>query len=401
MLFIARRYLFSKKSHSVINIIAGVSLVSVAVPVAAIIILLSVFNGFGTLVEGLNGGVDADLTVRPLRGRYVDSREVDTLAIRGVQGVESFALVNEQTLMLHHEGREAVVSLRGVDDNFTSVIPIEQHMRAGEFQPRLGDIDRIVVGNAMAIKLGVRNIRTSFVDIYSLRESRLSSFMPMISFVKDQVRVSGVYLLDMESESQYAYTSLRLLNRLSGRGEEESSEISSVVIRVADGESAGAVKSRVQGVVGDEFEVLSREELNPLLYDIIRYERWGIIFISSMVMLLASFSLVGIVAMLIIEKRDDTITLRSMGATHSQVRRIFFLQGMLISGIGAMAGAVAGVAITLVQQIWGVVKLPMGGFVITAYPVDLHVGDVAGVVAMALGIAALLNYIVTFEMIKK
>ncbi len=400
MLFIARRYLFSKKSHSVINIIAGVSLVSVAIPVAAIIILLSIFNGFGTLVEGLNEGVDADLTIKPSKGRYFMVSDVDTLSLMGVEGVESFSLVNEQTLMLEHMGRETVVSLRGVDDNYTSVVPIDEYIRAGEFRVRLGDLDRLVVGNAVASKLRIRNSSDSRVGIYSLRESRLSSFVPIVDFVRDSAKVSGIYLLDLDSESRYSYTSLRLVNRLLGRVDQEA-EVSTIVVRVKDGYSVDRVRDGIRRIVSDEFSILRREELNAVLYDIIKYEKWGIIFISAMVMMLASFSLIGIVAMLIIEKRDDMMTLRMMGSTWTDVRRIFFMQGMLISAIGAGVGVVIGVGVTLIQQYFGVVKIPSGGFVIDSYPVDLQLGDVVGVVLLSLGVAMLLNYVVTKEMIKK
>ncbi|MFI3292993.1 MAG: ABC transporter permease [Rikenellaceae bacterium] len=402
MFLIARRYLFSKKSHSVVNIIAGVSLVSVAIPVAAIIILLSVFNGFGNLVEGLNASVDADLVISPSRGQYFMTERVDTTAIRRVEGVENFSLMASQTLMLEYGGRQTVVTLRGVDDSYVNVVPIADYMYAGDFEVRLGDLDRIVLGNATASKLGVRNLRQSVVGIYSLRSSRLSSFAPMVGFEQDSARVSGVYMVDMDSEGRYAYTSLRLMNRLMGGDDEDQfSNISDIAIRVAPNYSTKEVKSQVEQIVGEEFRVQSREELNPLLYDIIRYEKWGIIFISSMVMLLASFSLIGIVAMLIIEKRDDMLTLRAMGATKSSVRDIFFMQGMLISGIGACVGLVVSVGVILIQQIWGVVKLPASGFVVDIYPVDLQMWDVVGVLVMSMVVAAILNYIVTFEMIKK
>ncbi|MFI3282336.1 MAG: FtsX-like permease family protein [Rikenellaceae bacterium] len=396
MLFIARRYLFSKKSHSVVNIIAGVSLFSVAVPVAAIIILLSVFNGFGGLVEGLNESVDADLTISPIRGRYFDVHGIDTLRLRDIEGIESFAFVNEQMMMMEYAGREMVLSLRGVSDNYSEVVDIGDRMRGGEFRVALGDLDRLVLGNAAAVKLRVRNLRQSFVRIYSLRESRLSSLAPIVDFVRDSARVSGIYIVDAQSEERYAYSSLRMLKRLTGRED----EISSIVVKVSPESSVREVKSVLQDVVGEGFKIQSREELNPLLYDIIRYEKWGIIFISAMVMLIASFSLIGIVAMLIIEKRDDMLTLRAMGATMGDLRRIFFTQGMLISGIGVLLGLVIGVGVTMVQQIWGVVKLPMGGFVVDSYPVDLQFVDVVGVVIMSLSVAAVLSYIVTCEMIK-
>ncbi len=396
MLFIARRYLFSKKSHSVVNIIAGVSMFSVAIPVAAIIILLSIFNGFGELVEGMNSSVEGSLTIKPTQGRYFDLAQIDTLALRRVEGVENFACVNEQTIVLDYMGRETVVTLRGVDDNYIDVVPIEEYMRVGEFRLRMGDLDLLVLGNAMVSKLGLGNYKLAEVGIYSLQESRLSSFVPIVDFVRDSARVAGVYLSDMESEERYVYAPLRLVHRIVGE-----EHISSIVVNVADQRALDRVRMSVMEVVGKDFSVLRREELNPVLYDIIKYEKWGILFISAMVMILASFSLIGIVAMLIIEKRGDMLTLRMMGATWGDIRRIFFMQGVLISAIGAVVGMVLGISVTLIQQFWGIVKLPPGAFVIDHYPVNLQLGDVAGIMVLTLGVSMVLNYIVTLEMIKK
>ncbi len=397
MLLIARRYLFSKKSHSVVNIIAGVSLVSVAIPVAAVIILLSIFNGFGSLVESMNSVVDADLTISATKGRFFDVERLDTLSLRSTEGVEALALMSEQNLMLEYEGREATVTLRGVDSNYSRVVPVGEYMRSGEFLVELGDLDRLVLGNALALRLGVRGVRQSQVNIYSLRESRLSSMVPMVAFEHDAAYVAGSYLLDMETEERVAYTSLRMLQRLLGRAD----EVSHVVLKLSEECSVKGVQRRVQRIVGEEFKVQNREELNPMLYDIIRYEKWGIMAISIMVMLIASFSLIGIVAMLIIEKRGDVATLRAMGATWRDVRKIFFMQGMLISGTGTIVGLIVGVGVTLAQQTWGFVKLPSGAFVMDAYPVDVRVEDVVGVVAVSLAIAAVLNYMVTKEMVRR
>ncbi|MFR9593100.1 MAG: FtsX-like permease family protein [Rikenellaceae bacterium] len=380
-----------------VNIIAGVSLVSVAVPVAAVIILLSIFNGFGSLVEVMNSAVDADLTISAAKGRYFDAGGVDTLSLRGVDGVEALAFVSEQGVMLEYEGSESMVTLRGVSEEFCDVVRVGESMRSGEFRVQLGDLDRLVLGNSMARKLGVRGARQSAVNIYMLRESRLSSMMPMVAMEREKAYVSGAYLLDAETEERVAYTSLRLMQRLLGR----AGEVSQVVLRLREGHSPKDLRHEVQSVVGEEFKVQTREELNPVLYDIIRYEKWGIVAISIMVMLIASFSLIGIVTMLIIEKRGDVATLRAMGATWSNVRSVFFMQGMLISGVGTVVGLIIGVGVTLVQQIWGVVKLPSGAFVMDAYPVDIRFMDVVGVVVVSLLIAAVLNYMVTKEMVRR
>ncbi len=396
MLFIAQRYLFSKKSRSVINIIAGVSLISVATPVAAIIILLSIFNGFGSMVESLNGAVDGELTISAARGQHFAIEDVDTARLRRVEGIEALTMVSEQRVLLRYGERESVATLRGVDENYPEVVPIGEHVQYGEFRTHLGELNRVVMGGAMAQKLGVRRLHDATITLYSLRESRLSALVPTMRFEQESAKLAGVYSLDAQSEGEYIYAPRRVANALLGGGD----RVSHIVLSLRAGYKREAVQRELRDVVGQNFNVLRREELNAVLYDIIKYEKWGIIFISIMVMILASLSLIGVVAMLITEKRHDMVTLRTMGASRENLRKIFFLQGMMISKIGVWSGLAIGVVVTLCQQHFGMVKLPAGGFMIDAYPVELQVGDVVGVLFVSLSIAAILNYIVTYRMIK-
>ncbi len=379
-----------------INIIAGVSLISVATPVAAIVILLSIFNGFGSLVESMNEAVDAELTISASRGGAFSIADVDTARLRTIEGVEALSVVREQTIMLKYRERETIATLRGVDEDYLQVLPIGDYMRYGEFRTHFGELNQIVIGGAIAQKLGVRNPRDATIVLYSLRESRLSAFAPSVSIVTDSVQLAGVYTLDAQSEGRYVYAPRRVANTLAG-GDERAS---SIVIKLREGHKREVLQREVNSALEQGFTTLRREELNAALYDIIKYEKWGIIFISIMVMILASLSLIGVVAMLITEKRHDISTLRALGATRGNLRDIFFLQGMMISKIGVFGGIVVGVVVTLIQQHYGIIKLPVGGFMIDAYPVDLQWGDILGVLFISVSIAALLNYIVTHKMLR-
>ncbi len=396
MLFIARRYLFSKRSRSVVNLIAWVSFFSVATPVAAIIILLSIFNGFGQLVEGMDEAITAELVVEPRQGRYFDTADIDTLRLGAVAGVEEYSFVCSQTLMVEHDGRQSVVEMRGVDENFADVVPIVQYLRFGDFHLQRQAHNCVVMGGALAVSLGVRSFRETEVMLYSLRTSRLAAFAPLGTLESRSVGVAGIFGLDLNSEQRYIYAPLPLARELLGRGEVASS----LFVKVGDEYNAKSLRQQIESVVGQGFRVSTREEINPMLYDIVRYEKWGIAFISIMVMLLSSLSLVGIVAILITEKRADVQTLRTIGATRGDVRQIFFLQGMLLSGIGVACGMSVGVGVSLFQQHFGVLKLPVGAFVIDAYPVDLQLWDVVAVCSSAVCVAVVLNYIVTYRMIK-
>lgn len=389
MLLIARRYLLSAKSHSVVNLIAGVSLVALLVPVAAVIILLSVFNGFGQMVEDLSGAVDGDLTVRLAEGRLFEMSDLE--AVRGVEGVEAMSFITDQTMLLEHEGQSSVVTMRGVDGEYRAVVPIEEFMSVGAF-----DLDdRIVMGNSLASNLGIRVVKSSEVTIYAMRRGLLQSFVPMSGYTTKRLDMAGVLWLDQESEQRYAFTSQEGVNELIGRGDVATR----VAVKVAEGEDIASVSRRIKGVMGDRFRVESLAELNPTIYHIVEYEKRGIMLICTFVMLLASFTLIGALAMLIIEKRGDVMTLRAMGMTHGAVRRLFMMEGLLITIVATAMGVVVGVAVTLAQQHFGFVELPSTSMLVNAYPVELQWGDVVQTVVVAISISAILCWLVVRNML--
>ncbi len=396
MFLFVKRYLLSKKSHSVVNVITLLSLVSISLPVAAVIVLMSVFNGFGELIDSTNRVIDPDLSVVPSQGSLFEIESLDMDAIAAVEGVEAFSLLLEQSILAQSDDNQAVVTLRGVDSAFLSVTPLDRGIVKGEFHIELGELDRIVLGRSMGYRLGVRNVVDSFVDLYALKQSGFSSLLPMSNYQRQKIKVSALYTADVQSEDRYAFTSLRAVQKLTG----SPGKASQLSVALTPGANEQQVQQQIAGVVGEEFEVRSRYDLNPMLYDIVKYEKWGLFFVSILIMLLASFTLIGALTMLIIEKRDNIYSLRAMGASWAFVKRIFFGEGVLISSVGVALGAVVGCGVTLLQQSYGLVKLPSQTFLSEQYPVDLQLVDVALVVVFALGVATTLSYIVVRQMIK-
>lgn len=394
-LLFARRYLFSKKSHSVINIIAGVSLLSVAIPVAAMIILLSVFNGFESLVKSMASTFDADLTVSAVRGSSFECERIDTLKISQIEGVEAVSFVAEQSVMLEYKGRQMTASLRGVDDNYTSVLEIDKAISSGRYLVRLGDYDRLVLGRGVAHTLGLRSLAEP-VNIYSLRRNSFSTLLPIDGYKSCEAEVEGIFSLDAEAEQRYILGSLRQARQLF----EMPSAATALVVRCGDKE-LDRVKSEIEQIVGEEFEVKSRYQLDPTFYDIMTYEKWGIFFISLMVLIIAAFSIVGTLSMLIIEKRDEQITLRAMGADHRLITRIFIGEGLLIGAIGGAIGIAIGVGVTLAQQHLGIVKLPVESFAVRSYPVELRIADLVAVIVAYIGVVGVISTLTTLKMIPK
>ncbi len=397
MLLFVKRYLFAKKSHSVVNFITTLSLVAISLPVAAVIILLSVFNGFGELALTTNRLVDPDIMVVRERGHFFAIDSLDLEAIAAIEGVKELSAVSEQTMLFEREGRQVVAVLRGVDSLFLDVVPFEGSITKGQYQVSLGQLDRIVLSNNLAYRLGVNSMIDCFVELYALKGSGFSSLLPMSNYRRQRIKLSALYSADAESENRYAITSLRAVQELTGT----QGKASGLFIALEQGASQRRTMEELRRVVGDGFRVKNRYDLNPMLYDIIAYEKWGLLFISILIMVIASFSLIGALSILIIEKRSNIATLRAMGGSWRFIRNIFLGEGLLISGVGVALGVIVGCTITLGQKWFGWVKIPSQSFLSNVYPVELHAFDVLIVVVISLLISALLSYIVVKEMIKK
>ena len=396
-LLVARRYLFSPHARSVVNLISGLSVAAVAIPVAAMIILLSVFNGFEGLIRGMYTSLDADLTLSPRKGVTFAVEAVDSAALRGVEGVEALSFILEQSALLEHEGRQATALVRGVDDNYAQVLPMSGESVRGDGRVRLGDLDRLVMGESMAYLLGIRTLADADVTLYAVRRGGFSSLLPMANYRTATLPVVGLFSLDMESEQRYLFTSLRRARELF----QYPDKASSLLIRLAEGASPERVREAVGQVVGEEFEVQTREELRSSFYRIMRYEKWGIFFIALMVLCIASFSVVGALSMLIVEKRKERQTLRALGASTQQIRRIFRYEGYLICGWGALIGVGLGVALSLIQQHFGLLEIPAESFLMKSYPVEFRWEDLGAVLLSLTLVAWILARVTVHSMIKK
>lgn len=226
--------------------------------------------------------------------------------MKGV-GVVSYLL--EQQVLLERDGLQTMATLRGVDDRYTEVFPIEETIPLGSWSVRTGDLDRLVLGRDMARTLGIRSLVRAEVAVYALRRGSFSSLLPVDGYSVRRLDVGGLFFLDLESENEYALTSLRAAQELFDR----PGRISAISVRVADGADAEKVRREIAGIVGDDFTVRTRDEMNALFFRLVAYEKWGVFFISLLVLVLASFSVVGTLVMLMIEKRDDVATLCAPG----------------------------------------------------------------------------------------
>lgn len=393
----ARRYLFSRNSRSVINIISGVSIAAVAVPVAAMIILLSVFNGFEGIIRQLRSSFDADIAIRPVRGTTFLTDELPKSLIGATEGVEAMSYIIEQGAMAGYKGERAIVNVRGVDDDYASVLPARETVTSGEFEVRRGEIESVVLGQGLAYALGVRSFVIDDVTLYAIRRNSFSTLLPADGFSAESLPVSAIFAIDAETDGAAALISLGAAQRLF----DYPGQATALLVKAGDDRSLDALRRRIERVAGDSFAVTTRDEANASLYRIMRYEKWGIFVIGLLVLIIASLSIVGVLVMLILEKRRDIETLGALGADRQLLTAIFRTEGLLICAIGGAAGMVLGVALSLAQQYLQIITIPSATLVVSAYPVELHPADVAVTAVVFAAVAWVISSVTVNSMMRR
>lgn len=396
-LFFARRYLFSKKSHSVINIVSGVSAFSVAIPVMAMVILLSVFNGFEGLIKSMYRSFDPDIRITPVRGKVFPIDSLPRERFLAIDGVRDAAYALEDNAVFEYRDRQAFGTMCGVDSLYRQVVPLDSLRTEGVFQLQFGDFPEAYVGQGMAYALGIRVNLNSPISVYVPRRGRVSPLLPYSFYKKQNIFPSGVFALEAEVDGKYVIVPLHFAQELL----DYPGQASSVAIRLEADASPQWVQQQIGQWLGDDYKIQSRYQQKESFYRIMMYEKWGIYFIILLVLVIASFSLIGSLVMLIIEKRKDSQTLVTMGADTKLLRKIFVAEGMLIYLIGAGGGLLLGVALALAQQHFGFLKLSGETFLIDAYPVEVHPSDLAWVIVTFVSVSYLISVLTVRAMIPK
>lgn len=379
--FIARRYLFAKKSHNVINIISIISAAGIAIGCAALVIILSVYNGFDGVVRDLNDAATADVLVTPVRGKvFVPDERFD--AFRKDPRVKAVCGVLEESVFVQYGDRNKVVVARGVDSLYEQVTALRDHLVEGDFSLTFGDLNQVVLGRLVAMELGVR---TTFLQPltawFPSRTRQVDLLNPLASLRQEKLHPAGIVSLEQNFDQKYLFMPLPALRELL----EYQDEVSAVEIYLTPqgldrkGMASREVLSQLKASLGDAFLVRDRQQQNTTLYKLLIYEKVAIYLILLFVMLIISFNIYGSLSMLIIEKRDDIATLQAMGADDALVGRIFVREGWMISLLGIAVGVGIGLLVCLLQQHYGFVKMP-GNFVVDAYPVVVQPLDIVLVV---------------------
>lgn len=373
--FIAGRYLFARKSHNVINIISAISMIGMAVGTAALIMILSVYNGFDSLIKSMMSTVEPDLLITPSEGKvFVPEGEAYDW-IYDQEEVLSMCCVLEESVFISYEGKQGPAKAKGVDWIYEDESPLKDHIASGEFRLHKGDIEMAVVGDILAYNMGINPRFLAPVELwYPSRTRRISLSSPQSSLESAKVFPSGIISVNDDIDKKIIIVPIETMRRLL----EYDDEISAIEIRTADGTSGKELKrlrNEISRRLGDGFDVKDRFQQNETLYKMMRYEKMATYLILFFVIIIIAFNIFGSLTMLIIEKESDIRILRSMGADNSLIRRIFVLEGWLISLVGLAAGLVTGIALSLIQQHFGIIKMP-GQYIVQAYPVILSWTDI-------------------------
>ena len=373
--FIALRYLFAKKSHNVINLISAISAIGMAIGTAALIIILSVYNGFDTLIRSMMGSVEPDLLITPATGKTFTPQGEAYDWIAEQESVLNMCCVLEEDVFINYADKQSLAKAKGVDWVYEAESPLRDYMIKGTFSLHRGDVPLACVGAELASDLGLEPHFLTPVEIYfPSRTRKISTSNPAASLERIKVWPSGVFNAGTDINKELIIIPIDKMRELL----EYDSEVSAVEIRLKEGTSENSLKSLQSDIeerLGPGFKVKDRFQQNESLYRMMKYEKIAIYMILIFVIIIIAFNIFGSLSMLIIEKKTDISTLRHLGTPERTIRQIFVLEGWLISLTGLAAGLIIGLGFAFLQEQLGIIKMP-GHFIVQAYPIVISWIDV-------------------------
>jgi len=376
--YIAKRYLFSKKSTNAINVISAISVVGVVVATMALVIVLSVFNGFHDLVASFSTQFDPQLKIVPTEGKTAPADDPILTELRQIPEVDVATECVEDQALAMFNGKQAMVMLKGVDDNFDELTHIREIVYGeGDFQLHTADLQYGTIGIRLAQDLGMGARFGDYLRIYApRRDGQLDLTNPSDGFVVDSLITPGVVFSTRQGkyDKNYIVAPIGFARLLF----EQQGMLSSLEIRLKDGSNLDNVKRQMRRVAGEKYKVLDRFEQQADTFKIMQIEKLIAYIFLTFILVVACFNIIGSLSMLIIDKKDDIATLRKLGADDRQITRIFLFEGRMIAALGAIVGILLGLLLCWLQQEFGLVGMggSTGMFVINAYPVSVHYSDI-------------------------
>lgn len=387
--FVALRYFFQRKNWNVVHIISIISLVGIGVASMALIIVLSVFNGFTDVAERMLAFSNPDIIIESQKGKSFSLNDVDAEKIANVVGVKNCVNVVSETVLMSFADRQTIVNMIGTTKDYTKLNSIDSTMRIGTFSLGSSSAPNAVLGLSLAINLGIgkgADKMNLMLHFCSPKNNSSLSFVPEENLNEDKAVYSGSFMTAGDMDADVAFVPLAFAQNLL---EYEQDRISSIHVSVEDDKQVNKVKEEIINILPKDMIAKNRFEQDPIYFKIVKAEKLAVYLILSFIIFIASFNVMGAVSLFAMVKRNDIKILSSMGANNRNIRKIFFMVGMIMSSIGCVSGLLLGSAFCFLQQQFGLIKIGSNGFVIDSFPVSLCFTDIINVVILVMIIASL------------
>jgi lipoprotein-releasing system permease protein len=354
--------------------VSHISLTGIICGTAALIIVLSVFNGFENLTRSIYSAFDAELKITPKSGKtfFVDSAKIEQLLSTG--DVENLTLILDENVLLQYGDRQTIALMRGVSANYTAGTPLGQYMYVGEFKTSIKNYPSLVAGYGVAAKIGIYNINNDRPILVHVpkREGKISLNNPSTALNSMDVLAAGIFAIEKNLDETYVFASIEFVQELLDR----KSQISAMEIKLIAGVDPDVAAKKLSPIAGSEMQIKTRFQQNETLYRMMRSEKLIVYAILILIVIILSFNISGSLSMLMTEKRDDIATMQSMGATDKLIRRIFISVGIFVTIRGIIVGMLLGLILCILQQYFGFLKLPGTNMLVNAYPVQVIISDI-------------------------
>ena len=387
----AWRYFKAKKTTNAINVISWISIVAMLFGTAALILVLSVFNGFEDLVKGLYSSFYPDVKIVPASGKNLTLTAAQLQSLRSAKGVKALSLVVEERAFLKNGEAQSMIMLKGVDSAYKEVTTVAEHIVNGEFNTGTSDRPLLVLGYGIENAVAVQADRNIFpLTVYLPRKGEVDLSDPLKSLATDTVNTSGSFLIQQDFDNKYVLTNLGFVKTMLNMPPDV---YGAAEIAVKNPDEAKAVQSRLQRLLGDNYVVQTRYEQNKSLYSIMQMEKWVIYAILSLILVVAAFNMIGALTMLVLEKREDIGVLHAIGASRNFIKKIFLSEGLLLATIGGGGGMLLALLIALAQLKFHLIPLQGDSFLISYFPVKINPWDFLLVGTTVLVISLIAAYI--------
>jgi len=387
----AWRYFKAKKSINAINVIAWVSIGAIIVGTVALILVLSVFNGLEDLVKSLYSSFYTDLKVLPATGKNITVTAGQLERLKGLNGIKNYSLVVEEKALVQNGDYQSVMHLKGVDENYRYVAGVADHIVKGEYDLGTEDAPKLILGAGVEGALGIQADKNIFLlKIYLPRKSTTEQIDPLNDISNDSIRTSSAFLIQQDFDNKYGITNIDFVKRALKM---EADRYSGIEIRLTDPSKAEELQKQVKKIFGDQYLVHTIYQQNQSLYAVMNMERWVIYGVLCLILVIAAFSMIGALTMLVLEKQKDINVLHALGSTRSFIQKIFLSEGLLLALIGTVAGMILAFIIAMLQIKFHIIPLRGGSFLINYFPVKLRLTDFLLVSATVFVIALITSWL--------